>query len=405
MNIINIIKEEYNLIKESLTDIEEIKNHSFIKDIEKNGGKLYYVGGFVRDSFLNKESKDIDMLISGIPMDRLEQILANNGKVDAVGKSFGVLKFIPNGSELDLDIAIPRVEKSTGNKYTDFEVVADHNLSIESDLARRDFTFNAIAKDINGNIIDPFNGRKDLQNKLIRMVNPEAFGDDPLRMLRAIQFSARFNFTIEKNTFNEIKKNANKIKSISPERILIEFDKIVKKGNIENGIKNLIDTNLYQHIFNSKPSIKYNEINIDQIKTMGEFIFSLCYGSSIDNISDFYKNKLNGDIENTKQIKALEYIYNNIENNRLNNLMSIFNAYSIYPNVINSDIFNNNIKKYINEFIKYPKTIKELDINGNDIMNLGYKGPEVKEMFLKVLKAIFNDEINNNKKEIINYIK
>jgi tRNA nucleotidyltransferase/poly(A) polymerase len=401
----SIIKEEINkLIKESTTDIEAIKNHPFIKDIERNGGAVYYVGGFVRDSFLNKESKDIDMLITGIPMDKLEKILSNNGKVDVVGKSFGVLKFIPNGSDLDLDIAIPRKEKSTGEKYTDFEVVADHNLSIEDDLSRRDFSFNAIAKDIHGNIVDPFNGRKDLQNKLIRMVNPIAFSEDPLRMLRAIQFSARFNFTIEKDTFNEIKKNASKIKSITPERILIEFDKIVKKGNIENGIENLINTRLYENIFNTKPNIN-KDIEISNIKTMGEFIFTLCYGSSIKNISDFYKNKLKGGINSTKEIKALEEIYNKFNNNRLNNLITLFNTYTIYPEVLNSDIFDNNIKRYVEEFKNYPKTIKELDIDGNDIMNLGYKGAEIREVFFNIIKAIFENKINNNNKEIINYIQ
>src|SRR5690606_8675300 len=145
-------------------------------------------------------------------------------------------KFKPHGSVEDIDIAIPRTERATGEGgHKGFEVSSDHNLPIEKDLERRDFTINAIAKDINGNVIDPFGGQRDLKEKIIRVVNPQAFSDDPLRMLRAVQFAARFGFPIEPKTEQLIKANAHRIREIAAERILIELEKIVKKGDVLYG--------------------------------------------------------------------------------------------------------------------------------------------------------------------------
>jgi len=398
MKILEIIREEFN----QLTDL---KNEPFVKEIKQNGGNFYYVGGFVRDSFLGKDSKDIDILITGIPIDQLNSILQKYGKVNNVGQSFGIIKFIPDGYTDDLDIAIPRIEKSTGDKYTDFEVQSDHTLPIESDLFRRDFSINAIAKDIDGNIIDPFGGVNDLKNKVIRMVNPEAFSDDPLRMLRAIQFSSRFNFTIEQKTFNEIKNNASKIKSITSERILIEFDKIVKKGNPEKSIFDLIETNLYQNIFGTNPNIN-KDLNLSQISNMGEFIFCLLYDTSINNISDYFKKNMKGDIDNTKVISSIENLVNNFTNDRIKNLLILFNIYNkIDQNIINTKLLNNDYQNLFKEFLKYPKTLKELDVNGNDIMQLGYKGNEITDIFKKIIIGLYSNTINNKKEEILNYVQ
>lgn len=205
----------------------------FKAEIEQAGGKIYSVGGAVRDGILNKPSKDLDLLITGLPLDKIEQILTKYGRTDNVGKSFGIIKF--NHPKLgELDIAIPRTERANGQGgYQGFDVVADHELPIEKDLERRDFTINAMAKDSDGNMIDPYNGQQDLKDKMIRMVNPQAFKDDPLRMIRAVQFAARFGFGIEPQTMEAIKENAARIKEISPERILIEFDKIIKANKIK----------------------------------------------------------------------------------------------------------------------------------------------------------------------------
>ncbi|MFQ5453301.1 MAG: CCA tRNA nucleotidyltransferase [Candidatus Zixiibacteriota bacterium] len=195
-------------------------------------GRIFEVGGAVRDKYLreSKISKDYDYLVTGIPYDNLITILKNHGRVDLVGRSFGVIKFtqFKDGVSHIFDITLPRVEHSTGTGHKDFTVDFDYNLKVEEDLVRRDFTINAMAFALDKQeLVDPLNGRKDITNRQLRMVYDESFEDDPLRMLRAIQFAARFDFEIEPKTFQAIKENVSLIKTVSGERIAEELNKML----------------------------------------------------------------------------------------------------------------------------------------------------------------------------------
>jgi tRNA nucleotidyltransferase (CCA-adding enzyme) len=197
-------------------------------------GKLYEVGGSVRDSLINPgvEHKDRDYLIIGVPLDDLIAILRRFGQVDVVGKSFGVIKFAPVGSDSTFDIAIPRTEKSVGKAHTDFEVTYDPGLSVEVDLKRRDFTINAMAREVpSGTLIDPYGGVKDVNKKVIRVVFPDAIEEDPLRILRGAQFAARFEFRIESDTLQAMKAGTSLLNTISPERIADEINKMLLKAD------------------------------------------------------------------------------------------------------------------------------------------------------------------------------
>jgi len=189
----------------------------------------------VRDRFISDdvESKDHDYVVTGMPIGLLTSILKDYGSVNLVGKSFGVIKFKPEGKNEEIDFALPRREISTGQGHRDFDVHFDHNLSIEDDLGRRDFTMNAIAIDLKNkkNVIDPFNGREDIKNREIRVVFSEAFAEDPLRMLRAVQFAARFNFKISRSTILSMRKHADKIKTVSGERVFEEIKKIMLRAD------------------------------------------------------------------------------------------------------------------------------------------------------------------------------
>ncbi len=200
-------------------------------------GRIYEVGGQVRDELLGlgKPGKDKDYLVTGIPLDDLISELKKFGRVGLVGKSFGVIKFTPphrgDAAPVTVDIALPRKEYSTGVKHTDFAVDFDHTCPVEEDLVRRDFTINALARDVTtSEIIDPTGGRKDLADKLIRLINEQAFLEDPLRMLRAVGFAARFEFAIEDRTRAAIKRHAESIKTISAERIAEELNKLLLKA-------------------------------------------------------------------------------------------------------------------------------------------------------------------------------
>ena len=223
----------------------------FEKAIFDAGGQLYEVGGPVRDQFLGISTKDKDYLVTGVSLEQLSLLLKPFGSVQFVGKSFGVLKFSPfNDREAIFDIAIPRKEISTGTGHRDFDVDYDHNLPVEVDLARRDFTINAMARNVkNKEIIDPFNGRKDLKNKILRQVFVQAFKEDPLRLLRGVQFAARFNLKIEDETLQSMKDNAHLIKTVSSERIVEEIKKLFLAERPSVGFRIMDETGLLPLVF------------------------------------------------------------------------------------------------------------------------------------------------------------
>ncbi|MBD3217846.1 MAG: HD domain-containing protein [candidate division Zixibacteria bacterium] len=199
-------------------------------------GNLYEVGGCVRDSLLGMgiAEKDRDYLVTKIEFEKLVEVLEKYGHVDLVGKSFGVIKFTAsnNGAErITYDIALPRSEFSTGIGHRDFKVDFDHTLPIEEDLKRRDFTINAIARNLRDDkLVDPYGGQQDLKYGLIRMLTANTFEDDPLRMLRAVQFAARFDFEIEPQTFEAIRQNAGLINTVTAERIQEELNKLLTRS-------------------------------------------------------------------------------------------------------------------------------------------------------------------------------
>ncbi len=200
-------------------------------------GRMYEVGGYVRDTLMetSPDPKDRDYLVSGISIDRLQTILRHHGFVDLVGRSFGVIKFTPYNQAVTppvtYDISLPRSEVSTGTAHTDFDVRFDPGLSVEEDLIRRDFTINAMARDVADNrLIDPYGGQADMAAKLIRMVSATSFAEDPLRMLRAIQFAARFEFEIEDDTMTALRQHVDLIRTVSPERIAEELNKMFTRS-------------------------------------------------------------------------------------------------------------------------------------------------------------------------------
>ncbi|MEA1979389.1 MAG: HD domain-containing protein [candidate division Zixibacteria bacterium] len=196
-------------------------------------GKIYEVGGTVRDKYMDRTpvSKDYDYLVTGISYEKLTNILKEYGKLNLVGQSFGVIKFTQfiDGKPHTFDIALPRTEYSIGSGHKEFDVVFNPSISVEEDLRRRDFTVNAMALDLSGGVlIDPLGGINDLNKKSIKIVYPDSFKDDPLRMLRAVQFVARFGFEIEADTFESMKTYASLITTVSPERIAEELNKLLE---------------------------------------------------------------------------------------------------------------------------------------------------------------------------------
>jgi len=217
-------------------------------------GSIYEVGGAVRDRMLNRnvEVKDRDYLVCGINYPDLSAILKKFGQVDLVGRSFGVIKYTEYHEEAPrtFDIALPRNEISTGIGHRDFSVTFDPALKVEDDLKRRDFTINAMAVSLeNDELIDPYGGMEDLKNGRIRMVSRNSFPEDPLRMLRAVQFAARFEFEIEPETLTSMTDHAEMIKTVTPERISEELNKMLTRADRPSvGFRLMLRTGLLQYV-------------------------------------------------------------------------------------------------------------------------------------------------------------
>lgn len=191
-------------------------------------GNVYAVGGIVRDAVLGVPGKDVDLLVQGVSPDEVQAALERlPGRVDYTGKHFGVFRYRASGGG-DVEVALPRTEKSSGVGHKDFEVVTDHMLPIEDDLGRRDFTGNAIAVDLKtGAIIDPFDGWSHLRNGQLRTVSWHSFRDDPLRILRALSSISRHGLTPTFETMKEMKKHASSLRELPKERVAAELDKML----------------------------------------------------------------------------------------------------------------------------------------------------------------------------------
>lgn len=191
---------------------------------EKNG-RVYYVGGFVRDTLLHRESKDIDIEVHGIRPSQLEEILDGLGQRLTMGESFGVYGL----RGCSLDIAMPRKADDRGQGHADFDSFVDPFAGTEAAARRRDFTINALMQDVlTGEVVDHFGGREDLEAEILRHVDDKTFGEDPLRVLRAAQFAARFGFRVAPETVALCSRLD--LKGLSWERIGPELQKALLKA-------------------------------------------------------------------------------------------------------------------------------------------------------------------------------
>lgn len=184
--------------------------------IENAGGRLYLVGGAVRDEMMGRKVEDKDYCVTGLSQETFEKLFP---KAILRGKDFAVYDI--NGQEF----ALARTERKVGEGHKNFEIQTDTNITIEKDLARRDITINSIAKDVlTEEIIDPFGGVVDIKNKIIKMTT-EAFAEDPLRVYRVARFAATLEFEVEENTIKEMKKLKSELSSLAVERVFAEFKK------------------------------------------------------------------------------------------------------------------------------------------------------------------------------------
>jgi len=213
-------------------------------------GDVYAVGGFVRDALRGNPTEEVDLLVARHSLEEVLNKLMPHGKVDVVGKSFGVIKFTKKGKTYD--IALPREDKpkkSAVRGHKDFLITADPDLPLEKDLKRRDFRCNSIALRLeDGSIIDPFGGRRDIEEKILRLTDPSSFPDDPLRVLRAARFASVLEFTVDADIYEVSKKI--ELSGLSVERINEElFKMLLHSSRPSVGLEELFKLSALRSLF------------------------------------------------------------------------------------------------------------------------------------------------------------
>lgn len=212
--------------------------------IRDAGGRALLVGGCVRDMLMGSTPKDWDLEVYGLEPAKLREVLDRFGSVNVVGEAFTVYKL-----GYDIDVSLPRRERKSGLGHRAFVIEGDPEMSVEAAASRRDFTVNAIMQDpLTSEVIDPFNGREDIKSKLLRAVSPETFVEDSLRVLRAAQFAARFEFQIEPQTVALCREID--LSDLPAERIWGEITKLLLQAKRPSvGLKLLNDFGALKRLF------------------------------------------------------------------------------------------------------------------------------------------------------------
>jgi tRNA nucleotidyltransferase/poly(A) polymerase len=336
--VAKILSEEFGgSQKDKLVEI--LNSLEFKDDVLSAGGEIYAVGGIVRDAIMGTPSDDLDIVVRGIPYDKLFAILSKYGKATDTShekedgdKDFGSTKFVSgnpkyiqylasNGVARDIDVMLPRKDAKDPNIKGHKGIKSDVNpmYTIEDDLQRRDITINAIAMDLGGNIISSGTGLEDIKNGVIRAVSEESFIEDPLRMLRAVRFAARYGYDWDQTTINLIKNNVELLsdkKELPRERFLMEFKKMIGKADLAKAVKLLVDLGMFKNIFGVDPKID-DYSKFDKANSVAEFSYMLFDQESPENILKLVVDNISNATEDINYIEALNDYRKNVKGKNL----------------------------------------------------------------------------------------
>ena len=423
-------------------------------------GKGYIVGGAIRDILLGLKPKDVDFA-TNLPYGILKTLFSEYTPKET-GKSFGVLRIRINN--IDYEIAKFRkdnYEEKDGLKIIPEEKKVSFVDDIRNDLARRDFTINAMAYNEVEGIVDLYNGEKDIENKVINFIGnaEERIIEDPLRVLRAFRFMSRLNFSLSENTIEAIKNQKFLLKNIPEERITMEFSKLLLGDNIKNTLTLMKDTGVLELIIlEFKATYDFNQCNPHHNLDLFNHIINvvskvpadleLRYSALLHDIAKpvvqtfdekgiaHYKTheivgadmardiltrmKLPVKLIDTvvEIIKKHMVLYKDITDKKFNKLLSEM-GYDNLWRLIEHSIADNSSKNDevvstendLHERLKravekqMQVTVNDLAVNGKDLIELGFTGKEVGEIKKELLDKYLSEEIQNNKEEMMEYVK
>ncbi|MFP4478258.1 MAG: CCA tRNA nucleotidyltransferase [Candidatus Izemoplasmatales bacterium] len=367
---------------------------TILKKLNDSGYEAYFVGGYVRDKFLNIESNDIDIATNALPSD-VETLFENTV---ATGKKYGtVTVFIENHG---FEITTYRIDQEYIN-YRQPEYV-EFSSDLKDDLIRRDFTMNALAEDIHGDVIDMFDGKADIQQRIIRAIDDpyKRFNEDALRILRAIRFVGKLDFSIEDDTFNAMKKHVQLLDELPTERIIKEIELILKQNHIKNVYQLMSDIKL-GHVFeNLEPAIDKLKNTTLNVSIEQFFALGLYPDEKLDIIKWRFSKKQIRDIETIIELMDLLLkqrltpiiIYNNPRKSLLeaNELLTHFFDYE------------NQEDKIVNLYRHLKiNSFKDLEISGHEIAPLVKDPKSVGKIIEDLIEDVLNDKLENDKDTLL----
>ncbi|MGE0738393.1 CCA tRNA nucleotidyltransferase [Sulfurimonas sp.] len=379
--------------------------------LKKSGIKPILVGGYVRDKLLNEESKDIDIELYGVSsLDKVEEILQKFGAINSVGKSFAVCKLKFEGYELDF--SLPRKDNKTKSGHRGFDIEVYPYLDFKTAASRRDFTINAIGYDVmEKKIVDPFSGREDLKKRVLRAVDLESFGQDPLRVLRATQFCARFNLQIKHNLYLICKDMVSKnlLAELPKERIFEEIKKLLLKSQKPSIGLNLL--NQFGFDFPTKnmfiTDILVKKLTANEQTNLVLMLAALCYNFKQNDI-ELFLSKLTNEKELFHRVVSLVETHKKLDN--LNDDYTLYKLATltnirellIFSSSIYSTDDNSKMVKKCEDIYKKAEELGIIDkklqplLMGKDILKLGlHPSPKFSQILDDAYEAQMHGKFKN----------
>ncbi|NMH68849.1 CCA tRNA nucleotidyltransferase [Bacillus sp. RO3] len=381
-----------------------------LKKIERAGYEAYFVGGSVRDLFLNRPINDVDIATSANP-EELKEIFP---KTIDLGIEHGTILVFHGGNEYEITTF------RTESAYADFRRPdkVEFVRSLEADLERRDFTMNSMAMDGDGKVFDPFKGRVDIHNKVIRTVgSPELrFSEDALRMMRAVRFVSQLGFEIEQDTLHALKDHAPLLEHIAVERKTMEFEKILAAEWKREALLLLVDTGLYRdlpHLAVVKEGLE-EAASLPHLETLNKdqmWLVLLTFVGSTDAQAFLKSWRIPGKMvrERSKELEILSLRRKTGWSKSLlyrAGLEAAINVERVYECLESKTSSGVEVVKQDYRSLAITSR-KQLDVTGTDLMIWADQkgGPWIKECLNEIEAAVIDGRVKNEKEAIRRWLK
>lgn len=375
--------------------------YEIAKKIAEAKGRAFLVGGSVRDELLNKDIVDYDIEVFNLKEEELEQTLSDFGTILKIGKSFAIYSLAHH----NIDIALPRKEKKIGSSHRDFLIEADPYLSYKEASMRRDFTMNALMKDIlSGEILDYHGGIQDIENKIIRHINDKRFIEDPLRVFRACRFKASLDFEIAKETLKLCSEID--IQSLSRERVKEELDKALVSDNAYDFFGSLKLMNQNEHFFKGLIIDERLKEHLDRAKDYKDKVYNYLYFSyaliclDIEDINGFIKTLTNErQLINyiIRQVSILKYFADLKDIKELILMIEEFNHSEDSLSLLKV-VYPDRSELIEETQIKYKSFKDKRKLRGDDLLRMGYETKKLKELIKESNYLLIDNEYDDVKK-------